>query len=140
MLFHVAMKILVNDKDCRPITYAQYAEKLLKTFVKDSVILYGPKFIAFNIHNLIHLPGDVVNYGPLDIFSSFPFENKLQKMKNLVRRGGEPLEQIVRRMREVDAHHTRVKGSTVVNRLTFLRVNRFRLRYHNSWPLIHGYG
>jgi hypothetical protein len=131
ILFHVAMKILVNDEDC--ITYAQYAETLLKTFVKDAVTLYGPKFIAYNIHNLIHLPGDVVNYGPLDNFSSFPFENKLQKMKNLVRRGGKPLEQIVRRMREVDVHHTRVKGSTVVNTLTFLSC------YHNSGPLINGY-
>ena len=123
------MKILVNDEDC--VKYAQYAEVLLKTFVKDVIKLYGPKFISYNIHNLIHLPDDVMNYGYLDNFSSFPFENKLQKMKNLVRRGGKPLEQIVRRMREVDAHHSRVKGSIVVNRLTSLS------GYHHSGPLIY---
>jgi hypothetical protein len=53
-------------------------------------------------------------------FSSFPFENKLQKMKNLVRRGGKPLEQIVHRMWKVDDHHTKVKESTVLIRLTSL--------------------
>ena len=41
------------------------------------------------------------------------------------------MEQIVRRMREVDAHHSRVKGSIVVNRLTSLS------GYHHSGPLIY---
>jgi hypothetical protein len=80
MLFHVAMKLLVNEENC--VLYAQYAETLLKKFVKDAIKLYGPKFISYNIHNLINLPDDVINYGPLDNFSSFPFEKKLQKMKN----------------------------------------------------------
>lgn len=52
-------------------------------------------------------------------------------MKNLVRRGGKLLEQIVRRNREVDAYYSRVKGGIVVNRLTSLR------GYHNSGPLIY---
>jgi hypothetical protein len=93
LLFHVAIKIFVNNEDF--VKYAKYAEVLLKTFVKDAIRFYAPKFISYNIHNLILFPYDVMNYGSLDNFSSFPFENKLQKM-NLVRRGGKPLEQIVR--------------------------------------------
>ena len=41
------------------------------------------------------------------------------------------MKQIVRRMRDVDAHHSRVKGIIVVNRLTSLS------GYHHSGPLIY---
>ena len=104
MLFHVAMKLLSNEESCKE--NAKYAEDLLTQFVKDAAKLYGPQFITYNIHNLIHIPSDVLNFGCLDNFSSFPFENKLQKMKNLIRRGGKPLQQIVRRMHEVDKYGT----------------------------------
>jgi hypothetical protein len=51
---------------------------------------------------LIHLANDVRKHGSLDDFSAFPFENKLQKMKNLLRKSGKPLQQIVRRLDEID--------------------------------------
>jgi hypothetical protein len=60
-------------------TYASYAESLLKKFASDCIRIYGRKFITYNVHNLTHLPGDVIEIGCLD--SAFPFENKLQSVK-----------------------------------------------------------
>lgn len=98
MILHVAIKILVNREMCK--VYADYAESLLKLYVPMCADLYGPEFISFNVHNLIHLPNDVRKHGCLDDNSSFPFENKLQKLKNLLRQSGNPLKQIVNRLEE----------------------------------------
>ena len=52
--------------------------------------------------------------GNLDEFSAFPFENKLQKMKNLLRKRGKPLQQIVRRLQEIDrakSNKKRISGN-----------------------------
>lgn len=45
-------------------------------------------------HALSHLPADVLRFGPLDDFSSFKFENFLFRLKNMVKSGNKPLEQI----------------------------------------------
>lgn len=99
MLLHVAIKLLVNRDTCK--TYTDYAESLLKLYVASGAQLYGAKYVTFNVHNLIHLANDVRKHGSLDDFSAFPFENKLQKMKNLLRKSGKPLQQIVRRLDEI---------------------------------------
>ena len=100
MLLHVAIKLLVNKETCK--SYTDYAESLLRLYVSTGARLYGAKYVTFNVHNLIHLANDVRKHGPLDDFSAFPFENKLQKMKNLLRKSGKPLQQIVRRLDEID--------------------------------------
>jgi hypothetical protein len=121
LLLHVAIKILVNKEMCQ--TYAAYAETLLKTFVSACSKLYGATFISYNVHSLIHLPNDVLKHGSLDEFSAFPFENKLQKIKNLLRTSGRPLQQVVRRLEEIDRansisqHHEEPSNSLAV-RLT----------------------
>lgn len=112
MLLHVAIKILVNGEMCK--TYATYAESLLKLYVTWGAQLYGAKYVTFNVHNLIHLANDVRKHGNLDEFSAFPFENKLQKMKNLLRKRGKPLQQIVRRLQEIDrakSNKKRISGN-----------------------------
>ncbi len=100
MLLHVSIKILTNSHNSR--TYASYAEILLKKFTKDCVLFYGRKFISYNIHNLIHLPSDVEEIGCLDSYSAFPFENKLQSIKNLIRTSANPLSQVIRRVKEIE--------------------------------------
>lgn len=104
MLFHVAIKILTNSKHCQ--TYATYAQNLLKRFVEDCVSIYGVKFISYNVHNLIHLPADVQELGSLDSYSAFPFENKLQTIKNLMRTSANPLAQVIRRLKEIEEINT----------------------------------
>ncbi len=49
---------------------------------------------------LIHLPDDVMRFGLLDKFSSFPFENYLQQLKRRIRRSNNPLSQLVKRLSE----------------------------------------
>ena len=86
---------------CRIKENIDYCETLLKIFVQQSVKLYGKRFISFNVHSLIHLAKDVEKFGPIDSFSCYPFENHLQKLKNLVRKSAKPLPQVVKRLSEM---------------------------------------
>ena len=104
LCFHVAMKFLSNEETCVIPSFLEYSEKLLRNFVKDSAKLYGKQFISYNIHNLIHLTKDVRLYGALDSYSAYEFENKLQVVKNLVRKSAKPLPQIVKRLGEIEAN------------------------------------
>ena len=62
-------------------------------------------------------------------------------MKNLVRSGGKPLEQIVRRMREVDANNSRTNtGSAAVNLAVGNSMFTSLSDGHHSGPLINQYG
>lgn len=50
---------------------------------------------TFSVHSLTHLAEDVLYYkAPLDVYSSFKFENFLQFLKNTVKSGNRCLEQI----------------------------------------------
>ncbi len=102
MLFHVAIKILTNSKHC----YATYAESLLMKFAENCVSIYGVTFISYNVHNLIYLPADVQELGSLDSYSAFPFENKLQTIKNWMRTSANTLAQVIRRLKEIEVLYT----------------------------------
>lgn len=45
---------------------------------------------------------DVFRFGPLDSFSAYSFENLLQILKNLVRKSAKPLQQLVKRIGEIE--------------------------------------
>jgi hypothetical protein len=48
--------------------------------------IYGSHHLVYNVHNLLHLSEDSINYqGPLDSFSCFPFENYLGQIENVIR-------------------------------------------------------
>lgn len=130
MLFHVSIKILTNPHNCR--TYASYAEILLKKFVKDCVQFYGPQFISYNIHNLIHLPSDVQEIGCLDSYSAFPFENKLQSIKNLIRTSANPLSQVIRRVKEIEEIETDVYAPVLSKDVVCSHV-------HSNGPILHDF-
>ena len=98
--FHVAIKILVHPDLC--VSLNEYAGRLLLDFASAAQKLYGDQFCSHNVHNLIHLHTEVANHGPLDFFSSFPFENHLQFVKGLVRKNDKPLQQVVRRIAEIN--------------------------------------
>ena len=98
LYLHCAIKILCSESLC--CRYNMYANNLLRHFVKESSKLYGAHFITYNVHCLIHLPKDVLRFGPLDNFSCFPFENFLQTLKRLIRCSRNPLAQLVKRLSE----------------------------------------
>ncbi|XP_076666305.1 uncharacterized protein LOC143367920 [Andrena cerasifolii] len=97
LALHAAFVILTHRKY---FSQLDYAVKLLEYFVESFELLYDPKHVSHNVHNLLHLVDDVRNHGPVDEFSCFPFENFLQSIKKCIRKSEEPLQQIVKRQLE----------------------------------------
>lgn len=77
-----------------------YAQQLLQHFVKSFAVLYGEENVSHNVHNLLHLTDDVHNFGSIENFSAFHFENHMMFIKKLVRKGDQSLQQIVNRISE----------------------------------------
>lgn len=98
LLFHVGISILVSDKHISEFSL-KYVKKIL-TFIQHSENIYGRQFLIYNVHLLSHLTDDVDIFGPLDEFSTFPFENYLGKLKTYVKSPTNPLQQIFRRLTE----------------------------------------
>lgn len=80
--------------------YVDYAESLYKHFVETFAILYGTDRVSYNVHCVLHLANDVRNFGPVDAFSAFPFENNMQFLKRLLRGQNTPLAQLYNRLKE----------------------------------------
>ena len=91
---------ILSSKDYIDFFSIEYANKILRKFVETFSVAYPNAHTVYNVHSLIHLADDVAKYGALDNFSSFPFENILCTIKNLVRGGNNPLVQICKRLGE----------------------------------------
>ncbi|KAK5641543.1 hypothetical protein RI129_010090 [Pyrocoelia pectoralis] len=102
MSLHMAMRILCCQHLC--ISYNAFARNLLLYFVKNYGDIYSKKHITHNVHNLIHLPDDVLKFGSLDNISSFPYENYLHGLKMMLKCSPKPLEQISNRLHEKNLH------------------------------------
>lgn len=99
----VAMSILLESDDNIRNAYLQYAHELLRHFVMCCADLYGKTFPVYNVHGLIHLQEDASHFNcSLNDISCFPFENYLQQIKKHVRSGRSPLEQVTRRLSEIE--------------------------------------
>ncbi|OXU19106.1 hypothetical protein TSAR_005168, partial [Trichomalopsis sarcophagae] len=79
-------------------SYLDYFEALLHILSKHKT-LYG----ANNVHNLLNIVGDARVFGCLDNFSAFRFENHVRNIKQLVKKGDKPLQQIHRRLGKIVA-------------------------------------
>ena len=79
LLLFVAIFCLSSAEVCN--THADYAHELLCLFVREAGNLYGRGFFVYNEHGLTHLAEDVKNFGPLNSYSAFPFENFLGQLK-----------------------------------------------------------
>ncbi|KAL1447081.1 hypothetical protein WDU94_003655 [Cyamophila willieti] len=82
-----------------------YAHELIEYFLKTYKQLYSEENMTFNVHNLLHLAEDVKTHGNLDNFSAFKFENYLFKLKKLVKKSSQPLQQINNRFVEGFEEH-----------------------------------
>lgn len=101
MLFSSSIMILLSKRHIENLGVA-LARKLLCLFVKHNIKIYGTNFLISNVHLLIHLADDAEIYGPLDDVSAFPFENYLGHLKSLVQSPNNPLQQIHRRLKEIE--------------------------------------
>lgn len=75
----VASCILVSPTLAR--LYSNYGKGLLAHFVRQASILYGNESLVYNVHSLLDLADEVHEYGTLDKYSAFPFENYMQHLK-----------------------------------------------------------
>jgi len=80
-----------------------YAESLLKYFVKHFPQVYSKEELSYNVHGLLHLCNDVKRFGPLDNFSAFKFENFMYSLKRRIRATRKPLEQLHNRITELQS-------------------------------------
>ncbi|XP_060785073.1 uncharacterized protein LOC132891481 isoform X2 [Neoarius graeffei] len=98
MLFSVAMFLLLTPSISESMVC--FSEKLLMAFVKHFGEVYGKDEIVFSVHQTIHLTHEYRQYGSLDNISSFPYENYLGKLKTMLRKPSQPLQQVVKRLSE----------------------------------------
>ena len=77
-------------------SHGDYVKQLMEFFVEQGKILYGDKFLVYNVHSMAHLADEAKEFGSLDACSSFPFENYMQKLKRLVRSGKNPIAQVAK--------------------------------------------
>ena len=98
LLLKVAIRILTNEKDCS--SKNELAHTFLISFFQHFGQVYGRENLVYNVHGLVHLASDVKLFGPLDNFSSFPFENFLCRLKRYVRKPCCILQQIILRIQE----------------------------------------
>lgn len=96
----ISISILLSPSHCTEINLA-YANTLLRHFVESTKLLYGHQYITHNFHGLIHLSESINIFGCLHNSSAFPFENFLQYLKKNIRKGHKPLEQVIKRCKEV---------------------------------------
>ena len=74
---------------------------------------------------MLHLTSDVRKFGALDVFSAFQFESYIYDLKRLVRKGDKPLQQIAKRLYELNFCISRSE----------VRNKKFLEKNHNDGPL-----
>lgn len=104
LLLHTGITILLSSHHIS-ILGCNLANELLCVFLNHCEEIYGREYYVYNIHTLCHLSDEVEKHGPLDLFSAFPFENYLGKIKKLVKSPNKPLQQIIRRIKEINECH-----------------------------------
>lgn len=134
LCLHVAMIIFLSP-NFNNLAFS--AKSLMKKFVQNFGNLYGNHFISANIHALIHLFDDYMNYGSLDSVSCFKFENYMGQLKKMVRKYDKPLQQVVRRFEE--KFNPTSDSTTQIDKLKNQNDSpqNFQL-LHNDGPLING--
>lgn len=98
LLLHSSIRILSCKHSCS--SNLQTAREMIKEFVRLFPIIYGENNISFNVHCLLHLCDSAEQYGTLDSFSAYKFENFNQYLKRLIRSPNKILQQIYKRLQE----------------------------------------
>lgn len=87
---------------CKQYTeqFIHVAATFIDAYLEGYIQIYGINSISSNVHNLCHVIDDVRRFGPLTNFSTYPFENALYQVKQLLRNGNQPLSQVAKRVAE----------------------------------------
>lgn len=84
LAFHFAISVLLSDRHIKNLGVA-LVRNIINVFIDHVKVLYGLKFMVYNVHLLSYICDDVDMFGVLDNFSAFPFENYLGQLKLLVK-------------------------------------------------------
>lgn len=114
MTLHVAISLLcTRNLDQHNITYA---DKLLNHFICAFKVIYGVHNVTHNVHGLLHLAKDCEFFGALDNFSAFQYENYMQQILKLLRKNDKPLQQVIKRIEELQNHIVYNKQNSAINK------------------------
>lgn len=127
MALNISMIVLLSPDHSSLIPYAKY---LLDYFVKTFQKIYGKHLLSHNIHGLLHLCDDYQEFGPLDTCSSFLFENYMKKLKSLVRKADQPLQQVINRYSEINSIYKK-ESFDLMNHIDKPELNH----PHNNGPI-----
>lgn len=95
LLFHCAYRLLACPDNC--IENTNCAQALLEEFVSNFELIYGEEHLTYNIHNLLHISDCVKQFGSVDKFAAYPFENYMQILKKQIRKPSKVLQQLYNR-------------------------------------------
>nr|XP_012234439.1 PREDICTED: uncharacterized protein LOC105679152 [Linepithema humile] len=99
------------------------ARDFLNKFVREFEHLYGLQFCSINIHQLRHLPDNVIKMGPLWVFSCFEYENLNGQLLKLVH-GTRHIETQIYR---ATAHEQFIKMIRLIDEMPIGPVHKFCL-------------
>ena len=98
LLLHIAMRILASSNISQAELFC--AKQFLRLFVLHCEDIYGIEFLSYNVHGLLHVVDDVESLGPVDTYSTFPYENNMKIFGRYCRKPDLPLQQIANRIAE----------------------------------------
>lgn len=99
LALHCAVTICCSEP---LLIYLPVANKLFREFNHRFGEIYGEENYTNSFHSIIHVTDDVERFGVMDSYSAFPGESNLGHLKKLVRGGNKPLQQIVKRLKEIE--------------------------------------
>ena len=82
---HLGIRILCNKNLIAINENVLFAQHLLDSFVAEGNLLYD-NFVVYNVHGLLHITEYVENFGTLDQYSAFNFENYMKTLKNFLKK------------------------------------------------------
>jgi hypothetical protein len=129
---HCAVRILQHPQ--QTAFSIDSAEYLLQNFVGNFSDCFGPKNLNYNIHNLLHIADCVRQFGSLESFSNYKFENFIKTIKGSIKKATQVLTQIKNRL---DQHRFYQKTNPIVigSETNFDQMN-ISLKKNNNFCLL----
>ena len=81
---HIAIRLLTDPDRALNLATLNVAQELLSDFVNSFTVIYGPRYVSHNIHNVLHVVEDVKKFGILDNYSAFSFESFIFFYKKII--------------------------------------------------------
>lgn len=117
---HIATKICIRN-EFEP--HLDIAHQLYLDFVASFEECYGAHLISSNVHNVVHLVECVKRFGVLDNFSAFPFESALGRVKFLIKKNQQELQQVAKRI--IENRGILIRGKKLLEDETILKKETF---------------